>query len=46
LANILEVKSKEEKQKDRLRLKTTIACVRWLTFQSCALRGHDERPES
>ena len=29
-----------------MRLKTTIACVKWLTFQSCALRGHDERPES
>ena len=46
LANILEVKSKEEKEKDRLRLKTAIACVRWLTFQSCALRGHDEKPGS
>jgi hypothetical protein len=46
LANILEVKSNEEKEKDRLRPKTTIACVKWLTFQSCALRGHDERPES
>jgi hypothetical protein len=40
------VKSNEEKEKDRLRPKTTIACVKWLTFQSCALRGHDERPES
>uniref|UniRef100_A0ACD5Y124 Uncharacterized protein n=1 Tax=Avena sativa TaxID=4498 RepID=A0ACD5Y124_AVESA len=46
LANILEVKSKEEKEKDRLRLKATIACVKLLTFQSCALRGHDERPQS
>ena len=46
LANILEVKSKDEKEKARLRLKTAIACVRWLTFQSCALRGNDERPES
>lgn len=35
-----------DKEKDRLRLRTTIAVVKWLTFQSCALRGHDERPES
>ena len=46
MENILEVKSKEEKEKDCLRLRTTIAVVKWLTFQSCALRGHDERPES
>jgi hypothetical protein len=40
------VNCNEEKEKDRLRLRTTIAVVKWLTFQSCALRGHDERPES
>ncbi|GAV77726.1 DUF4371 domain-containing protein, partial [Cephalotus follicularis] len=27
-------------------IKTTIDVVRWLTFQGCALRGHDERFES
>lgn len=46
LANIFEVESKEDKDKDRLRLRTMIAVVKCLTFQSCALRGHDERPES
>ncbi|XBI95566.1 hypothetical protein VPH35_032002 [Triticum aestivum] len=46
LANIFEVKTMGDKEKDRLRLRTTIAVVKWLTFQSCALRGHDERPES
>ena len=46
LANIFDVKTMGDKEKDRLRLRTTIAVVKWLTFQSCALRGHDERPES
>uniref|UniRef100_A0A452ZJK4 DUF4371 domain-containing protein n=1 Tax=Aegilops tauschii subsp. strangulata TaxID=200361 RepID=A0A452ZJK4_AEGTS len=26
----------------RLRLKVTIDCIKWLTFQACACRGHDE----
>ncbi|XP_076951604.1 uncharacterized protein LOC143625018 [Bidens hawaiensis] len=34
--------SEEEIRKNRLRLKTTIDVVRLLTFQACALRGHDE----
>lgn len=30
----------------RLRLKITIDSIRWLTFQACAFRGHDESQES
>ncbi|XP_044335987.1 uncharacterized protein [Triticum aestivum] len=30
----------------RLRLKVTIDSIRWLTFQACAFRGHDESPGS
>lgn len=29
-------------EKNRLRLKASIDCVRWLTFQACAFRGHNE----
>ncbi|GAV80113.1 DUF4371 domain-containing protein, partial [Cephalotus follicularis] len=36
----------EQIASNRLRLKTIIDVVRWLTFQGCALRGHDERFES
>ncbi|XP_024312396.1 zinc finger MYM-type protein 1-like [Brachypodium distachyon] len=30
----------------RQRLKVTIDSIRWLTFQACAFRGHDESPGS
>ena len=30
----------------RLRLKVSIDSIRWLTFQACAFRGHDESLES
>ena len=46
IATIIKVQSKKNKEKDRLRLRTSIATVKWLTFQSCAFRGHDETPES
>ena len=31
---------------NRLRLKTSIDCIRYLAFQGCAFRGHDEGPDS
>ncbi|KAK4478831.1 hypothetical protein RD792_014332 [Penstemon davidsonii] len=31
---------------NRLRLKTSIDAIRWLTFQGCAFRGHDETIDS
>lgn len=46
IVNIMEVQSNKEKERDTLRLRTSIAVVQWLTFQSCAFRGHDETPES
>lgn len=46
IANIIEVASDREKERNRLRLRTSIAAVKWLTLQSCALRGHDETPQS
>ena len=27
-------------------MKTSIGIIRWLTFQGCPFRGHDEIPES
>ncbi|XP_022856997.1 zinc finger MYM-type protein 1-like [Olea europaea var. sylvestris] len=38
--------SNEEKQKNRLRLKTTIMSVKWLALQGYSFRGHDESPSS
>ena len=29
-----------------MRLKTSIECARWLAFQACAFRGHDESLDS
>ncbi|XP_073119671.1 uncharacterized protein [Henckelia pumila] len=43
---VINAQSSEEKQKNRLRLTTTIESIRWLTLQACALRGHDESPAS
>ena len=46
IENFIEKQSEEEKRKNRLRLKGTIDVVRWLTYQACALRGHDESSNS
>ena len=42
----METQSEEKIRKNQLRLKTTIDVVRWLTYQACALRGHDESSTS
>ena len=34
------------KRHNRLRLTTSIECARWLAFQACAFRGHDESLDS
>ncbi|XP_047314234.1 zinc finger MYM-type protein 1-like [Impatiens glandulifera] len=44
--NILNAQSLDEVQKNRLRLKTTIESIRWLSLQACAFRGHDESSSS
>ena len=31
-----------EVKTNRLRLRASIDAIRWLTFQACAFRGHDE----
>ena len=46
IETIMAVKDKEKVERNRLRLKVSIATVKWLALQSCAFRGHDERPES
>lgn len=43
---VMHAQTSLEILKNRLWLKTSIDAVRWFTFQSCAFRGHDERPNS
>ncbi|XP_059629645.1 uncharacterized protein LOC132272533 [Cornus florida] len=42
----MEKQTLEQISNNRLRLKTSVNAVRWLTFQAYAFRGHDECPES
>jgi hypothetical protein len=44
--NVMERRKNTEKQRNRLRLRISIASIKWLSFQSCALRGHDETHQS
>nr|KAJ0197245.1 hypothetical protein LSAT_V11C700350310 [Lactuca sativa] len=46
IENITMKQNEEQILKNRLRLKASIDTVRWLTFQACALQGHDESPNS
>ncbi|KAI3495367.1 hypothetical protein L1887_37696 [Cichorium endivia] len=46
IENIIEKQSAEQILKNRKRLKASIDIVRWLTFQACAFRGHDETTNS
>ncbi|XP_058783208.1 uncharacterized protein LOC131657874 [Vicia villosa] len=46
IRNIVQAQSSIYIMKNRLRLKTSIDTVRWLTFQACAFRGHDESTTS
>ncbi|KAL1318584.1 hypothetical protein AAHE18_15G215900 [Arachis hypogaea] len=43
---VLDRHSDETIANNRLRLKTSIDAIRWLTFQACAFRGDDESPGS
>ncbi|XP_016173285.1 zinc finger MYM-type protein 1-like [Arachis ipaensis] len=43
---LLHKQTSEEIEKNRIRLGTFIDCIRWLTFQGCAYRGHDESQSS
>ncbi|XP_016168437.1 zinc finger MYM-type protein 1-like [Arachis ipaensis] len=43
---VLDRHSDETIANNRLRLKTSINAIRWLSFQACAFRGDDESPGS
>jgi len=45
IEKVIKRQTTQEIQNNRLRIKASIDIVRWLTFQACAFRGHDERPE-
>ena len=46
IRNVIQVQSSSQRMNNRLRLKTSIDIVRWLTLQACAFRGHDESSKS
>ena len=43
---LIEKQKSKELENNRLRLKTSIKCARWLAFQACAFRGHNESLDS
>ena len=43
---VMNVQSFEQILNNQLWVKTSIGIVRWLTFQGCPFRGHDEIPDS
>ena len=46
IEQLAERQSEEEIKGNRLRLRTTIDVLRWLAFQACSFRGHDESVSS
>jgi hypothetical protein len=46
MEQLVERQTEEDIKRNRLRLKVTIDVLRWLTFQACAFRGHDESVDS
>ena len=46
IQNVIEKQTSQQVANNRLLLKTSIDAVRWLTFQACALRGHNECSDS
>jgi hypothetical protein len=46
IENVIAAKDKEKVERNRLRLKVSVAVVKWLAFQACAYRGHDESAQS
>ncbi|XP_072094209.1 uncharacterized protein [Arachis hypogaea] len=43
---LMKQQTSEETENNRCRLGASIDCIRWLTFQGCAYRGHDESSSS
>jgi hypothetical protein len=46
IEHVVEKQSDEDIRKNRLRLRTSIDAIRWLAFQACSFRGHDESDDS
>uniref|UniRef100_A0ACD5XAN1 Uncharacterized protein n=1 Tax=Avena sativa TaxID=4498 RepID=A0ACD5XAN1_AVESA len=46
VAHAVAVGNQRDIERNQLRVKVSIAVVKWLTSQSCAFRGHDETSES
>ncbi|CAL8162116.1 unnamed protein product [Prunus armeniaca] len=46
IQKVVENYSSQQIADNRLRLKATIEAVRWLAFQGCSFRGHDEKKNS
>jgi hypothetical protein len=46
LDNVIEARTQQELEDNRVRLKTLVAAVKWLTDQACAFRGNDDTVQS
>ncbi|KAJ9174848.1 hypothetical protein P3X46_013449 [Hevea brasiliensis] len=46
IEKVIEKQSCQQIENNRLRLKVSCDAIKWLTFQTCALRGHDESSNS
>jgi hypothetical protein len=46
MEQLVEKQTDEDIKRNRLRLKVTIDVLRWLAFQACPFRGHDESLDS
>ena len=42
IENVFHKQCSQSIKNNRFRMKTSIDAIKWLTFQGCALRGHDE----
>jgi Domain of unknown function (DUF4371) len=46
IEKVMEKQNEKMMSVARLRLKVSIDSIKWLTFQACAFRGHNESPDS
>jgi hypothetical protein len=45
IEKIVTKQTTQEILNNQLSIKASIDIIHWFTFQACAFRGHDERPE-
>ena len=45
IEKVVKRQTTQEILNNQLRIKASIDIIHWLTFQACAFKGHDERPE-